>query len=119
MVTMEIPRKTRRYSKKIIQRIRSNKNLSRIEFDYNRNKPEVKLLINKNKAKDLGVSTKAIGETLETLYGGKKITTFNKLGKEYPIIVQQYLSDRRNKEGVSKIYVRSEPIITYIISKFS
>ena len=94
--------------KKIIGKLRSNKNLSRIESDYNRNKPEVKLIINKNKAKDLGVSTKSIGETLETLYGGKKITTFNKLGKEYPIIVQQYLSDRRNKEGVSKIFVRSE-----------
>ena len=92
----------------IIRKIRSNKNLSRIESDYNRNKPEVKLIINKNKAKDLGVSTKAIGETLETLYGGKKITTFNKLGREYPIIVQQYLSDRRNKEGVSKIFVRSD-----------
>jgi HAE1 family hydrophobic/amphiphilic exporter-1/multidrug efflux pump len=94
--------------KKVIQRLRSNKNLSRIESDYNRNKPEVKLIINKSKAKDLGVSTKSIGETLETLYGGKRITTFNKLGKEYPIIVQQYLSDRRNKEGVSKIFVRSE-----------
>ena len=94
--------------KKVIRKLRSNKNLSRIESDYNRNKPEVKLLINKNKAKDLGVSTKSIGETLETLYGGKKVTTFNKLGKEYPIIVQQYLSDRRNKEGVSKIFVRSE-----------
>ena len=94
--------------KKVIQKLRSNKDLSRIESDYNRNKPEVKLIINKNKAKDLGVSTKSIGETLETLYGGKKVTTFNKLGKEYPIIVQQYLSDRRNKEGVSKIFVRSE-----------
>ena len=76
--------------------------------DYNRNKPEVKLVINKNKAKDLGVSTQSIGRTLETLYGGKKITTFNRLGKEYPIIVQQYLSDRRNKDGISKIFVRSE-----------
>jgi HAE1 family hydrophobic/amphiphilic exporter-1/multidrug efflux pump len=94
--------------KKVIKEIRSNTNLSRVESDYNRNKPEVKLIINKNKAKDLGVSTKSIGETLETLYGGKKITTFNKLGKEYPIIVQQYLSDRRNKEGISKIFVRSE-----------
>ena len=93
---------------KVIRELRSNKNLSRIESDYNRNKPEVKLIINKNKAKDLGVSTKSIGETLETLYGGKKITTFNKLGKEYPIIVQQYLSDRRNKDGISKIFVRSE-----------
>ena len=94
--------------KKVIGKLRSNKDLSRIESDYNRNKPEVKLLINKMKAKDLGVSTKSIGETLETLYGGKSITTFNKLGKEYPIIVQQYLTDRRNKEGISKIYVRSE-----------
>ncbi len=93
---------------KVIRKLRSNKSLSRIESDYNRNKPEVKLLINKMKSNDLGVSTKSIGETLETLYGGKKITTFNKLGKEYPIIVQQYLSDRRNKEGISKIFVRSE-----------
>ena len=92
----------------MIRSLRSNKNLSRIESDYNRNKPEVKLIVNKNKAKDLGVSTKTIGETLETLYGGKKITTFNKLGKEYPIIVQQYISDRRNKDGISKIFVRSE-----------
>ena len=93
---------------KVIGKLRSNKNLSRIESDYNRNKPEVKLLIDRSKAKDLGVSTRSIGETLETLYGGKKITTFNRLGKEYPIIVQQYLSDRRNKEGISKIFVRSE-----------
>ncbi len=93
---------------KVIRKLRSNRNLSRIESDYNRNKPEVKLIIDQNKTKDLGVSTRSIGETLETLYGGKRITTFNKLGKEYPIIVQQYLSDRRNKEGISKIFVRSE-----------
>ena len=92
----------------VIKNLRRNSNLSRIESDYSKNKPEVKLVINKNKAKDLGVSTESIGRTLETLYGGKKVTTFNKLGKEYPIILQQYLSDRRNKEGISKIFVRSE-----------
>ena len=92
----------------VIKKIRSNRNLSRVESDYNRNKPEVKLVINKNKAKDLGVSAQSIGKTLETLYGGKKITTFNRQGREYPIIVQQYLSDRRNKDGISKIFVRSE-----------
>ncbi len=92
----------------IIKKLRSNKNLSRIESDYNRNKPEVKLEINKNKAKDLGISIQSIGRTLETMYGGKKVTSFNRMGKEYPIIIQQYLSDRRNKDGVSKIFVRSE-----------
>jgi len=92
----------------VIRKLRSNRNLSRVESDYNRNKPEVKLIINKNIAKDLGVSTENIGKSLETLYGGKKITTFNQQGKEYPIIVQQYISDRRSKDGISKIFVRSE-----------
>ena len=97
-----------RIQSEVIGKLRRNNNLSRLESDYNRNKPEVKLIINKNKAKDLGVSTETVGKSLETLYGGKRVTTFNKLGKEYPIILQQYLSDRRNKEGISKIFVRSD-----------
>ena len=36
----------------LISELRKNKNLSRIESDYSKNKPEVKLIINKNKAKD-------------------------------------------------------------------
>ncbi len=96
-----------RIQSEVIGKLRRNRNLSRIESDYSRNKPEVKLVINKNKAKDLGVSTETIGKSLETLYGGKRVTTFNKLGKEYPIILQQYLSDRRDKDGISKIFVRS------------
>ena len=92
----------------VVRMLRRNGNLSRIESDYSRNKPEIKLIINKNKAKDLGISTRSIGQTLETLYGGKTVTKFNKLGKEYPIILQQYLDDRKDKEGLSKIFVRSE-----------
>ena len=92
----------------VIRKLRQNKNLFQIESDYSRNKPEVKLLINKNKTKDLGISTQSIGQTLETLYGGKTVTKFNKLGKEYPIILQQYLDNRKNKESLSKIFVRSE-----------
>ena len=92
---------------RIIRTLRKNRNLSRIESDYSRNKPEVKLIINKNKAKDLNISTQSIGETLETLYGGKTVTKFNKLGKEYPIILQQYLSDRKDQQSLSKIFVRS------------
>ena len=94
--------------KNVIIMLRKNKNLSRIESDFSRNKPEVKLIINKNKAKDLGISTQTIGQTLETLYGGKTVTKFNKLGKEYPIILQQYIEDRKDKESLGKIFVRSE-----------
>jgi len=93
---------------RVIGMLRRNSNLSRIETDYTRNKPEIKIIINKNKAKDLGISTQSIGQTLETLYGGKTVTKFNKLGKEYPIILQQYSDDRKDQESLSKIFVRSE-----------
>ena len=92
----------------VIRMLRQNRNLSRLESDYSRNKPEVNIKINKIKAKDLGISAEAIGQTLETLYGGKTVTKFNKLGKEYPIILQQYLEDRKDKESLSIIFVRSE-----------
>jgi len=92
----------------VMRELRKNENLSRLESDYTKNKPEVKLITNKNRAKDLGVSTETIGRTLETLYGGKRVTTFNRSGREYPIILQQYLADRRDKDGLAKIYVRSE-----------
>ena len=94
--------------KKVINELRKNPNIFRVESDYSRNRPEIKILINKNKANDLGISTKTIGETLETLYGGKVVTKFNKLGKEYPIILQQYKEDRKNQQSLSKIFVRSE-----------
>ena len=92
----------------IIGKIRQNRNFFQIKSDYSRDKPEIKIVINKKKASDLGVSTQSIGKTLETLYGGKTVTKFNKQGKEYPIILQQYVSNRKDSESLSKIYVRSQ-----------
>ena len=92
----------------VLRELRRNRNMFRIESDYTKNKPEVKLITNRNRANDLGVSTENIGRTLETLYGGKRVTSFSKEGREYPIILQQYLADRRDKDGLSKIFVRSE-----------
>ena len=92
----------------MIKELRKNKNLAAIESDYSRNKPEMELIINRKKASDLGISIQSIGKTIETLYGGKTVTKYNKLGKEYPIILQQDISNRKNSESLSKIYVRSE-----------
>ena len=77
----------RKWQNLMIKELRKNKNLAAIESDYSRNKPEIKLIINRKKAQDLGVSIESIGKTIETLYSGKTVTKFNQLGKEYPIIL--------------------------------
>ncbi len=97
-----------RWQKIIMMELRKNKNLAAVESDYSRNKPEIKLVINRKKAQDLGVSIQSIGSTVNTLFSGKTVTKFNRLGKEYPIILQADISNRKKSESLSKIFVRSD-----------
>ena len=97
-----------KWQKLIIKELIKNKNLAAIESDYSRNKPEIKLIINRKKAQDLGVSIESIGKTVETLFSGKTVTKFNQLGKEYPIILQADIKNRKKSETLSKIFVRSD-----------
>jgi HAE1 family hydrophobic/amphiphilic exporter-1/multidrug efflux pump len=97
-----------RWQQIIMRELRKNKNLAAIESDYSRNKPEIKLTINQKKATDLGVSTQSIGKTVEMLYGGKTVTKYNQLGKEYPIILQADIKNRKDNDSLGKIFVKSE-----------
>ena len=97
-----------RWQKSIMMELRKNKNLGAIESDYSKNKPEIKLIINRKKAQDLGVSIQSIGSTLSTLFSGKTVTKFNRQGKEYPIILQADMENRKKSESLSKIFVRSD-----------
>ena len=92
----------------VMEELRKNRGLADITSDYSKNKPEVQLIIDENKAKDLGLSTQSIGQSIETLFSGQIVTTLNESGKEYPIILQADLKDRRKTESLSKIFVRSE-----------
>jgi len=97
-----------RWQKLIMKELRKNRNLAAVESDYSRNKPEIKLVINRKKAQDLGVSAQSIGSTVNILFSGKTVTKFNQLGKEYPIILQADIENRKKSENLSKIFVRSE-----------
>ena len=97
-----------KWQKSIMSELRKNKNLAAIESDYSQNKPEIKIIINRKKAQDLGVSIESIGSTINTLFSGKTVTKFNRLGKEYPIILQADIENRKRSESLSKIFVRSE-----------
>ena len=66
----------------IMRELRKNKNLAAIESDYTRQNPEIKLIINRKKTQDLGVSVIDINQTVQTLFAGKTVTKFNKNGKE-------------------------------------
>ena len=94
--------------KEIIKKeARKNPGLTSIQDDFDLNKPQLNVQIDQKKAADLGVSTKDIGRTIETIFGSKRVTNFTQDGKEYSIILQGDIKDRQEPDSISKIFVRS------------
>ncbi len=99
---------------KLMAKVKSYPGFLDVDYDYKETTPQLHVEINKNRAGELGVSTKAIGGALETLLGSKRVTTFIDRGQEYDVMLQADLSHRASNEDLRNIYVRSttqqEPI---------
>jgi multidrug efflux pump len=91
----------------IFDRAAENPNLINLTSDYNETKPQLRVDINRNRAADLGVSVRDIGETLQTLLGAKEVTTYTERGEQYNVILQARSEDRVKPEDLANVYVRS------------
>lgn len=85
-----------------------NPGLQGIDWDYKETKPQIEVLIDTNRAADLGVSVSNIGRTLETLLGSRRATTYIDDGEEYDVILQGERDEQRTTTSLQNMYVRSE-----------
>jgi multidrug efflux pump len=90
----------------LLDKAKSHGGLVNPETDLNLNKPGLDVHVDRNKAADLGVSIASIGRTLETLLGGRTVTTFDRDGKEYPVIVKIHGERRVAPSDIRSLYVR-------------
>lgn len=92
----------------IMAKVKENPRLVGFDCDFRDTKPQLRVTIDQARAADLGVSSAAIGRTLETLLGGRRTTTFLYKGMEYDVIVEGSYSDKRSPMELNNIFVRSE-----------
>ncbi len=92
----------------LITRAEENKGLSNLESDYKQTKPQLEVIIEKDRAADLGVSVAQIGRTLETMLGFRKVTTYIDRGEEYDVILEGKKEQKQTPTDIRNIYVRSE-----------
>ncbi len=71
------------------------------------NKPEINLTIDRDKAKNLGVSIVDIAQTLQLGLSGQRFSYFFMNGKQYQVIGQFDVSDRKDPLDLSSVYVRN------------
>ena len=79
-----------------------------MDSDYEERQPQMRIQVDRNRAAALGVSLTSIGRTLETMLGSRVVTTFQREGEEYDVILQAEDEDRATPSDLYNIYVRSD-----------
>lgn len=86
----------------------NNPGLIGLDSDYKETRPQLDFKANYNRAADLGVTVSEIGTTLETLMGGRNVTTYLENGEEYDVIIEGARERQQSFSDIESIYVRSD-----------
>ena len=93
----------------LVERINEdNPGLVGLDWDYKETKPQLRVVIDYDRAAELGVTIGSIGRTLETLLGSRRVTTYIDAGEEYDVILEGERSTQRTPTSMENIYVRSQ-----------
>jgi multidrug efflux pump len=77
------------------------------DVDLKFTKPELQIVINRDKANLLGVSTQNIGQTLQLALSGQRFGYFIMNGKQYQILGELARQDRNKPLDLKSLYVRN------------
>lgn len=91
----------------MLEKAAENEKLIGLDHDYKETKPQVLINIDTERAADLGVSAKEIGNTLAALQGSRRVTTFLDRGEEYDVILEGERELQNSPLDMKNIYVRS------------
>jgi hydrophobe/amphiphile efflux-1 (HAE1) family protein len=90
-----------------MEEVAQNPTFTTSDVNLKFNKPEINLTIDRDKAKNLGVSIVDIAQTLQLGLSGQRFSYFFMNGKQYQVIGQFDVSNRKDPLDLSSVYVRN------------
>ncbi len=87
--------KLREYLPKFVAAAQKDPTFTIVDVDLKFNKPEIRLAIDRLRARNLGISTIDIAQTIQSAFSGQRFGFFIKDGKQYQVI-GQLIRDKRN-----------------------
>jgi HAE1 family hydrophobic/amphiphilic exporter-1 len=81
--------------------------LGNLFTSFDPNYPQVKVHLDREKARTLGVPVDAVFQTMSTAMGGAFVNDFNRFGRLYRVYVQAESIDRLHASDIGRIYARS------------
>ncbi|UCC74708.1 MAG: efflux RND transporter permease subunit [Gemmatimonadota bacterium] len=91
---------------RLMVRARAINGLINIDTNLRVNKPELTVTYDRDRAEDLGVQIRDVSGTLQTLLGGRRVSTFTRANKLYDVMVQLDPQERATPGQMAGLYVR-------------
>lgn len=92
---------------KFIEEAQKDPTFNIVDVDLKFNKPELRIEIDRQKAKDLGVSVLDVAQVLQLGLSGQRFGYFLMNGRQYQVIGQIEREKRNEPVNVSSLYVRN------------
>jgi multidrug efflux pump len=80
--------------------------LINMNTDLKLDKPQLEIAIDRDRAAALGVSVSDVGNTLQTLLGGREVTRFKRGNKQYEVMLQVRPEERSSPAAIEGLYLR-------------
>jgi HAE1 family hydrophobic/amphiphilic exporter-1 len=101
-------------TRKFLQTARQRPELASLFTSFDPTYPQVRVELDREKARTLGVSVSDVFQAMSAAMGGSYVNDFNRFGRLYRVYVQSDADYRRKPEDIGSVYVRSRTTGTMI-----
>jgi HAE1 family hydrophobic/amphiphilic exporter-1 len=95
-------------TRKFLAAGRQRPELGNLFTSFDPNYPQMKVNLDREKARTLGVQVNDVFQSMSAYLGGAFVNDFNRFGRLYRVYVQAEADTRLNPDDIGKIYVRSK-----------
>ena len=101
-------------TRKFLAEARQRPELGNLFTSFDPNYPQVKVELDREKARSLGVPINEVFQAMSTVLGGSYVNDFNRFGRLFRVYVQAEADYRRKPSDIGDVYVRSRTSGTMI-----
>ena len=101
------PQELSAVKEKVMQAMAQRNELTGIYSGFSTSTPQVRLDIDRDKARTLNVPINSVFQGLQIYLGGLQVNDFNLFGRTYKVMIQAEQDFRKSPENINDIYLRS------------
>jgi len=95
----------RKYAQTVESAMAGVEGVRDVEISRKEEKPEIKVVVDREKASKLGLDVRTIGKTIETFFAGSTATRYREGGDEYDVEVRLQEQDRDRIEDLRDVFI--------------